>query len=220
MSCTPYPLTAVGRTAIAIWRDAPLGNYGNSGIPGQALTQENPVTGEVADGVRSGLISAGDATGNPPANWSPSASRWLLIERVGDEFISSRKYFLEAEWVEFNRHTSAMEDPILVGIAGMTDTNGMEPEQYNVQHLRNFGPGIATGPFKVSLDVEIQSGSVIVSWPTVPSENGTATLLFATTADGEYTPWSGDATEAEGTSTVVITPGELTDETYFLLSVE
>lgn len=203
---TTYALTAVGRTAIVIWRNALGGGYGNSPIIGEGTVQP----GTEVNGVRPGKISAGNAAGDAPANWSPEANRWLRVKRSGQEFTSYWRYFGDADWQEYNVHSfpEAMPDTVLVGLAEMTDTTALETSNYFTLTWRNFGPtaDVGGGDPIPEVAISIQSGQVILQWDAALGDG--YRLVEADEVDGPYTDSAATIEVVDGTVVVTISPSE------------
>lgn len=177
------------RSALTIWRDAENGGYGNGPVIGTGTADSNGVIG------RFGRLRAGDSVGTPIEGSSPDASRWLRLARSGDEFISYWSYD-GVEWTEHNRHTLALPADVLVGFAGMTDTNGKQPWHYNTIHIRNFGDVGSTPAEDIVLTVSLSEGTLTLTW------DGTGPFTVQKTTDPGSNSWEDVETTDQNSTTV------------------
>ena len=179
------------RAALAIWRDAEGGGYGNGPVIGTGTADSNGVIG------RFGRLRAADSVGTPIEGTSENTSRWLRMKREGDEFISFWSYD-GVECTEHNRHTLVMPADVLVGFGGMTDTAGTAPWHYNTIHIRNFGDfGSGGGDPEIILTASLSAGSLTLTW-----DGGTGPYTVQKSSDPSSGVWEDVETTAGNTATV------------------
>jgi len=152
---TTYAEANQERTAIGIWRDNEGGGYGNTGPIGTG-TKINGVQG------RFGRLITADASGAQMPNTSPDASRWLRIRRAGDIFNFYYSYD-GVTWEADGSHTSVLNEKVLIGYIGMTDTNGKNPAYYSVSNIHGFGSYGLPEPAPI-LSIAKDGANAVISW--------------------------------------------------------
>ena len=95
-------------------------------------------------------------------NTSPDASRWLRIRRAGDIFNFYYSYD-GVTWVADGSHTSVLNEKVLIGYIGMTDTNGKNPAHYSVSNIHGFGSYGLPEPAPM-LSIAKDGANAVISW--------------------------------------------------------
>lgn len=192
---TTYGEGSQERAALVLYRTSEEdANEGVGKIVGTGTQDANGWVG------RYGNLRASNAAGDPVANSSPLASRWLRLKREGQVFTYYWSYD-GANWNQYDqrdRTDSPLPDTLLVGYAGQINdsccggaaVNG-RPGLYSQVRISSLGD-FQVNPPEISI-TDNGDGTVTINWTA-------GELQEAATANGPYTG-TGDTSGSKTVST-------------------